>query len=199
MGAVIGAVAGGIIAYNAAKESGKEGDDLYAAMWGGVGKGAVIGAVGGTLIAATGGAMAGASGVAAGSTAGYAIVTGTATVAAKATEIATLQARKSMNDGDSGWQIADDCLDSLFNNGGKMLDSLSLKAGVTSAFYAPNLLSCNKNSVDVVSYLTATNNKTVKSYAFALVTTCVAWEFAAYAFFCDDPVLQANERGYVLQ
>lgn len=115
-GAVIGGAIGGTVAYNSAKSSGLEGSDLFWATAGGVGKGTLIGGVAGGLVGATGGVVAayGATSVA-----GTAMITATATITAKATEVTALQAKKSTNDGDNGWQIANDCIDSVFSNGGK--------------------------------------------------------------------------------
>lgn len=64
----------------------------------------------GGLVGATGGVVA-AYGVT--SVAGTAMITGTATITAKTTEVTALQAKKSANDGDNGWQIANDCIDSI--------------------------------------------------------------------------------------
>lgn len=63
------------------------------------------------------------------------MITATATITAKATEVTVLQAKKSTNDGDNGWQIANDCIDSIFSNGGKIISPALTKAGTTSATY----------------------------------------------------------------
>ena len=131
-GAVIGGAIGGTVAYNSAKSSGLEGSDLFWATVGGVGKGALIGGVAGGLVGATGGVVAayGATSVA-----GTAMITATATITAKATEVTALQTKKSTNDGDNGWQIANDCIDSVFSNGGKIISPALTKAGTTIATY----------------------------------------------------------------
>ena len=109
-GAVVGGFIGGTVAYNSAKSSGLEGSDLFWATASGVGKEALVGGVAGGLVGATGGVVA-AYGVT--SVAGTTMITGTATITAKTTEVTALQAKKSANDGDNGWQIANDCIDSV--------------------------------------------------------------------------------------
>lgn len=91
-GAVIGGAVGGTVSYNAAKSSGKTGSDLFWATAGGVGKGAVVGGVAGGLIGATGGVVAAYG---AGSVAGTAMLTGTATIGLRATEVTALQIKKA--------------------------------------------------------------------------------------------------------
>ncbi len=91
-GAVIGGAIGGTVAYNYAKSSGLECSDLLLTTAEGVGKGALIGgAAGGLVVGATGGVVAayGASSVA-----GTAMITSTATIAAKAYEVSALQEKK---------------------------------------------------------------------------------------------------------
>ena len=100
VGAIIGGTVGGTIAYNSAKSSGLEGADLFWETVSGVATGAVIGGVAGGFIGATGGAVA-AYGV--GSVAGTAMITCTATMAASAIEVTTLQAKKSGSEGKNNW------------------------------------------------------------------------------------------------
>ena len=192
VGAVIGGAIGGTIAYNSAKSSGLEGSDLFWATAGGVGKGALIGGVAGGLVGATGGVVAayGATSIA-----GTAMITATATITAKATEVTVLQAKKSRNDGDNGWQIANDCIDSVFSNGGKIISPALTKAGTTSATYvATNLIKHRAASLGVNTFLHSTGGK-VLPYGSALL----AWGYTGYAIFCSDPIAVANQRGYGLR
>ena len=191
-GAVIGGAIGGTIAYNSAKSSGLEGSDLFWATAGGVGKGALIGGVAGGLVGATGGVVAayGATSVA-----GTAMITATATITAKATEVTALQAKKSTNDGNNGWQIANDCIDSVFSNGGKIISPALTKAGSTTATYvATDLIKHKVVPLGVDTFLRSTGGK-VSPYGSALL----AWGHTGYAIFCSDPIAVANQRGYGLR
>ena len=191
-GAVIGGAIGGTVAYNSAKSSGLEGSDLFWATAGGVGKGALIGGVAGGLVGATGGVVAayGATSVA-----GTAMITATATITAKATEVTALQAKKSTNDGDNGWQIANDCIDSIFGNGGKIISPALTKAGTTSATYvATDLIKHKVVPLGFNTFLHSTGGK-VLPYGFA----AYAWGHTAYSIFCTDPIARANQRGYSLR
>ena len=136
-GAVVGGFIGGTVAYNSAKSSGLEGSDLFWATASGVGKEALVGGVAGGLVGATGGIVA-AYGVT--SVAGTAMITGTATITAKTTEVTALQAKKSANDGDNGWQIANDCIDSVFGNSRKTIFIALTKASTTGRHYLLNVL-----------------------------------------------------------
>ena len=191
-GAVIGGAIGGTVAYNSAKSSGLEGSDLFWATAGGVGKGALIGGVAGGLVGATGGVVAayGATSVA-----GTAMITVTATITAKAIEVTALQARKSTNDGDNGWQIANDCIDSVFSNGGKIISPALTKAGTTSATYvATDLIKHKVVPLGFNTFLHSTGGKALP-YGSALL----AWGYTGYAIFCSDPIAVANQRGYGLR
>ena len=125
VGAVVGGAIGGTAAYNSAKSSGAEGSDLFWATARGVGKGAVIGGAVGGLAGATYGVVT-TYGIA--SVAGTAMVTTSATTAAKTVEVVALQTRKSYSDGDRGWQVVNDCVDSVFDNGLKVGSSTGTKA-----------------------------------------------------------------------
>ena len=191
-GAVIGGAIGGTVAYNSAKSSGLEGSDLFWATAGGVGKGALIGGVAEGLVGATGGVVAayGATSVA-----GTAMITATATITAKATEVTALQAKKSTKDGDNGWQIANDCIDSIFGNGGKIISPALTKAGTTSATYvATDLIKHKVVPLGFNTFLHSTGGK-VLPYGFA----AYAWGHTAYSIFCTDPISRANQRGYGLR
>ena len=113
-GAVIGGTIGGVTSYESAKSSGVEGTDLFLETVAGVGKGAAIGSVAGGLIGATGGVIA-TYGISA--TASTALITATSS-----TEVAVLQSKKSILDGDNWWQAADDCVDSIFTMLSKLQD-----------------------------------------------------------------------------
>lgn len=190
-GAAIGGAIGGTVAYNSAKSSGLGGTDLLCATASGVGKGALMGGVAAGLVGATGGFVA-AYGAA--SVAGTAMITATATITAKAAEVVALQATKSVNDGDNGWQIANDCISSIFSNGGKIISPALTKAGTTSATYVATDLTKHKVvSHGFNTFLHSTGGK-VFPYAFA----AYAWGNTAYSIVCADPIARANQRGYSL-
>lgn len=94
IGGVVGGSIGGVAAYNSAKEAGVDGSNLFWATVSGIGKGALIGGATGSLVALTGGAIAeyGLTSIAATS-----MITTTATITAKATEVTILQAKNSIN------------------------------------------------------------------------------------------------------
>ena len=191
-GSVIGGSIGGVIAYNSAKSSGLEGSDLFWATASGVGKGAVIGGVAGGLVGATGGVIATYGST---SVAGTAMITATATITAKATEVTALQAKKSINDGDNGWQIANDCIDSVFSNGGKIISPALTKAGTTSATYvATDLIKHKVVPLGFNTFLQSTGGKLLP-----YVSALLAWGCTGYAIFCSDPIAVANQRGYRLR
>lgn len=187
-GTVIGGIIGGTVAYNSAKSSGLEGSDLFWATANGVGKGALIGGAAGGLVGATGGVIAtyGATSIA-----GTAMISTTATITARAAEVTALQTKKSTNDGDNGWQIANDCIDSVFVNGGQIISPAGTKAITTSATYiATDLIKHKVVPLGFNSFLSSPGSK-VLPYLGSLL----AWGYAGYAVFCNDPVAVANQRG----
>lgn len=190
-GAVIGGTVGGTVAYNAAKSSGSEGTDLLLATALGVGRGAVVGGVAGGLIGATGGIVATYG---AGSIAGTAAISGTATITAVTTEVASLQVKKSVNDGKNNWQIANDCFTSVFSNGCKAASSAFTKAASTTGLYLLEDISKHK----VVSL--AANDFLGRGGGKALPYILVgcAWYNTAVSICSSDAVSRANERGYTL-
>ena len=190
-GAVIGGTVGGVVAYNSAKSSGAEGADLFWETVQGVGMGAIVGGVAGGFIGATGGVVAayGASSVA-----GTAMITCSLTMAAKATEVAGLQAKHSLDSGKNNWQVANDCMASIFNNGGKIILPSATKSAGTSAMYL--LTDVAKHKVvplSVNSYLKSAGGK-VLPYAL----TALAWADTVISLLDNDPIARAAQRGYAL-
>ena len=192
-GAVVGGAIGGIVAYNSAKETGKTGSDLFWATAGGVGKGAVMGGVGGGLIGVTAGVVAVYG---AGSVAGTAMISGTLTVSARATEVTALQIKKSTSEGKSGWQTANNCVDSVFNNGGKIVGFTPVtKAGGISSKYIYTDLSKHKVvPLKFNTFLKSTSRKSLP-YGFAIYN----WGHTTYSILSNDPMLRALQRGYALR
>ena len=160
----------------------------------GIGKGALIGGIAGGLIGATGGAIA-TYGV--GSVAATAMITGTATIMAKATEVASLQSRSSIMAGKNGWQIANDSIDSIFSNGMNIIFPALSKAGTTGLSYVYS---------DFTKYkvLPITPNKFFKSKSvggriLSYGMAAYAWIETIYSMICNDPISRADSRGYTLK
>ena len=192
VGAVSGAAIGGTAAYNSAKASGLKGKDLLCATLSGIGKGALVGTVAGGLVGATGGVVAvyGATSVA-----GTAMLTATATMGAKAVEVVSLQAKKSSNEGDGGWQIVNDSIDSLVDNGAKVLSPAATKTVTTSSKYAAgNLVKHTVVPRTVKQYLEGTGRR-----VFPYLLVGYAWAHTTSSIFCEDPISRANYWGYRLR
>ncbi len=204
-GAVIGGTVGGVSSYKSAKEEGKTGSDLFWSTAAGVGKGAVVGGVGGGLIGATAG-IVGTFG--AGSIAGTAAISGSITTASKATEVGILQYKKSKNEGKSGSQITRNIVDSLFNNGVKIAGfSVASKSGLTVGKYAYGKFDryvfskaysgSNRRMPPFKRYL----EKPVSSFGKVMSYGAAAYNIAntAYSAFSKDPEERASRRGYTLK
>jgi len=194
-GAAIGGAIGGTVAYNSAKSSGSEGSELFWKTMKGIGEGATVGGIAGGIFGLTGGVIS-AQAYGATSIAGTALITGTLTIAARATEVGALQYKKSAEDGKDFWQIANDCIDSVFSNGGKIIISPALmKAGTTSAIYvATDIMKHKVVPLGFNDFLKSTGGK-VWPYVFAV---CALGD-TAYSMFCTDPIARANQRGYGLR
>lgn len=148
----------------------------------------------GGLVGATGAVVApGAYGAT--SIAGTAMITTIATIAAKATEVTALQEKKSTNDGDNGWQIANDCINSVFSNGGKIISPALTKAGTTSVTYvATDLIKHKVVPLGFDAFLHSPGGKLLP-----YVSAVCAWGYTVYSIICTDPIAIANQRGYVLR
>ena len=196
---------GGVSSYKSAKEEGKTGSDLFWSTAAGVGKGAVVGGVGGGLIGATGGIVATFG---AGSIAGTAAISGAITTASKATEVGILQYKKSKNEGKSSSQITRNVVESLFNNGVSIAGfSVASKTGLTTAKYAYGKFdryvfskaynASNRRMPPFGKYLqkpVSTFGKTL-SYTFAACNVVNT----VYSAFSKDPEKRAIRRGYTLK
>lgn len=189
----------------ASEEEGKTGSDLFWSTAAGVGKGAVVGGVGGGLIGATGGIVATFG---AGSIAGTAAISGAITTASKATEVGILQYKKSKNEGKSSSQITRNVVESLFNNGVSIAGfSVASKTGLTTAKYAYGKFdryvfskaykASNRRMPPFGKYLqkpVSTFGKTL-SYTFAACNVVNT----VYSAFSKDPEKRAIRRGYTLK
>ena len=92
---------------------------------------------------------------------------------------------------DSTWESIDDCIDALFNNGGKVLLPFETKPITTLVGYLPKM---KANQYSLKKYMSS-QSKGEMSYAFAISEVGELFK----AVFCPDPLYQANERGYKLQ
>ena len=133
----------------------------------------------------------------AGSVAGVAMITTTATLAAKTTEVVVLQVKKGQAEGKNSSQVAKDAVESIYDNGSKII-------GMTPFTKASGIaVNHSLNAVVEKGFGgTQTLNATLKStggkvipYAFA----AIAWTHTIISVASDDPVARANARGYVLR
>lgn len=165
---------------------------MFWATAGGIGKGALIGGVADGLVGATGGTVLACG---AGSVAATAMITGTATITAKATETTVLQAKKSKSDGKSGWQIANDCLESISINSDKILLPVATKTLTTGGKYIFTDLTNHKVvPLEFNKYLKSPSGKVIL-YSFA----AYAWIQTVDTILDNDPIARAKERGYTLK
>ena len=133
----------------------------------------------------------------AGSVAGVAMITTTATLAARATEVAVLQNKKGRLEGKSGSQIAKDTMESIYDNGAKII-------GLTPIIKSAGIAGNHAINVAVEKGFggTQTLRDTLKSTGgkiFAYAMVAIAWTNTINSAFSNDPVSRANERGYILK
>ena len=190
-GAIIGGAIGGTVAYNSAKSSGLEGSDLFWATASGVGKGALIGSALGSLAGATGGVLATYE---LGSIAATAMITATANITARAFEVTALQTKKSLNDGDNGWQVANDCISALFSNGLNIMSPALTKTGATIGTYL--FVDITKHRVIPLGFKSFLESTGGKALGYGLAA--LAWADAINSMKSADPIARAEKRGYVL-
>ena len=132
-----------------------------------------------------------------GTVAGVAMITTTATLAARTTEVAFLQAKKGKLDGKSGSQIVKDTVESIYDNGSKIV-------GLTPATKTAGIAVKHnvEASVKKIFGETQTLNGTLKSpsgKAISFFFVAIAWAQTIISAVSDDPVTRANERGYALK
>ena len=189
IGIFVGGTIGGTIAYNSAKSSGAEGTDLLWDTVEGAGKGAIIGGFIGGFLGAAGGAYA-ATGIL--STATSVTLSAAITTTAKTAELSILQIEKSIADGDTGWQIANDCLDALFINSNGLLFGGSMK----------NAYTMGQNVVIHKVHKTSIDNLLLQGNHFNILTSSISIIYTldnvSVSVRCKDPVARANQRSYRL-
>ena len=191
VGVAVGATIGGVYAYNAAKESGAEGEELAWKTFEGILKGALIGGIAGAFVGATAGAIA-TYGI--GSTISTAMLSNTITTTARAFEVGALQMRKSLNDGDSWWQAGADCVDSLLINGVSIVKSTGIKAGTTLGSYIIKNIFHKLEYVRPTKYMEQPGNGMLAYFLAGMYVI-----ETIYSALSPDPELRAIQRGYVLK
>jgi len=126
------------------------------------------------------------------SVAGVAAISATATIAAKATEVAVLQGRQSENDGKSGGQIAGDIVNSVANNGGRIIEYTPLiKVGTTVGMFGMknSIVSVGGHYAGFVDFL-GSKSIGVVVYSFAALN----WYNTLVSIFSDDSAERAKNR-----
>ena len=120
------------------------------------------------------------------------MITGTATIAARATEVSILQYKKSTENGKSGWQVANDILSSNYNNMLSILSPSGMKTVTTINGYIGYY---KMFPVCFGEYARTTVGQFIP-YA------CVAWAwyktYQSSTYSGDDIDQWAYERGYSL-
>ena len=195
IGGVIGGTAGGVVAYNAAASSGIEGEKLVKETLAGVGKGAIIGGILGGLLGGTTGVAMASSGFLTNATA--TVATYSLSVITSSAEVSILQGKYSKSNGRNNWQIASDCMNSIFSNGWKIagMPSLSKTAMTAGKFVVENIWKHKVIPLTWSEYMleTSTFRKLyVTSFAMSAITIGIAMSPI-------NPIKYAEIRGYHLQ
>ena len=151
------------------------------------------------------------------------VVSSAITIAAKATEVAVLQGKKSASEGKDTGQVATDIIESVFDNG---VGTVAKTAVTKTAGYATGFYSQSSSFQDVMMLqkMDSYNLKTLAGAAtheianrFTDLNYCVSAKAStgsmliSYGFaglnvvntvisiFADDPVQRATSRGYTLE
>ena len=133
----------------------------------------------------------------AGSIAGVAMITATLTLAAKATEVTVLQVKKGKTEGKSGNQIAKDTIESIYDNGSKIvgLTPVTKSAGIALNHSLFAIIEKDFGGKQTLG----TTLKSPGGKLFPYTMAAIAWVNTINSIFSDDPVARANNRGYVLK
>ena len=133
----------------------------------------------------------------AGSVAGVAMISATATLAARTTEVVALQVKKGKQEGKSTSQIVKDSFESVYDNGKRIVGFTPATKGASITFNHLMSKSVSKifdETVTIRQTLKSTGGKVIP-YAFA----ALAWVRTGVSIFSDDPVKRASQRGYTLK
>ena len=133
----------------------------------------------------------------AGSIAGVAMITTTATLAAKTLEVAALQVKKGKSEEKNDSEIARDTIESIYDNGLQIVDLTPITKSVGVAFNHTVNVGVAKifgETQPLIKTLRSTGGKAM-SYVFV----AMAWTNTIVSIFSNDPVERASDRGYVLK
>ena len=137
----------------------------------------------------------------AGSVAGVAMISAAVAITAKTAEVAVLQGKKSSSEGKSAGEVATDIIESVYDNGDRIL--LGTTAGKAAGIAATNgLYNQIDRAVDSgMGYFKSlpTTLGSEGGKAMAIVGAAINVGNTIYAAICDDPIKRAEERGYTLK
>ena len=133
----------------------------------------------------------------AGSVAGVAMITASATIAAKATEVTVLQVKKGKEEGKSTGQIAKNCVEALYDNGSKIIGITPVTKSLGVA--VNHILNVKVAKIFGESHKLSTTLKSTGGKAMPYVWVAVAWIRTGVSAFSKNPTERAKARGYVLK
>ena len=193
VGVVVGGTYGGVSAYNAAKESGETGSDLFWSTAAGVGKGAFVGGVlfGVGGVSATAYAAFGANSIAFLTSA-----SSTVTIYARAAEVAVLQERKSTLEGLSYWQKSNNVMNAWYDNVPQIALGNTASKGIKTIFdfEKEKRLGQDAFSISFDGYLRSSKLSLFSNY----ITPIYNIGNVIVSYCCPNPTKRARDRGYTL-
>ncbi len=159
-----------------------------------VAKAVTVVAIGVAVVAATAVAL---STFGVGSIASIAMVTATATLAARTFEVAALQVKKGMEEGKESDQIAKDTVEAIYDNGLKIigLTPITKSAGIMFRHSLESIVEKGFGGTQTLNAALQSTGGRIIPYFFVGVAVL----HTTISVFSDDPVERANERGYVLK
>ena len=124
------------------------------------------------------------------------MISATATLAARTTEVAVLQVKKGKLEGKNNTEIAKDTMESICYNGDKIIRytpaTKTVGIGIKHYLYA------NVESIFGGHQALSTTLKMPSGKIVPYVFVAMAWGHTAISAFNEDPLARAEERGYVL-
>ena len=131
-----------------------------------------------------------------GSIAGVAMVSATATLAVKSAEVATLQTKKGISEGKNATQLAKDAVESIYNNGLRIIGLLPVTK--TAGIAANSALDYMIDTSIGIDYSFASTLKSAGGKALAYGMVAYNAVQAVKSARSSNPVDRASERGYTL-
>ena len=133
----------------------------------------------------------------AGSMAGVAAITATATFAARATEVAVLQVRKSSAEGLDTKKIATNIAEAIYDNGTRVIGiTPGTKMASIGIHYGLNV------QIEEIFGGKASFSETLKSSGGKVIPygfVAYNWVHVLYSLFCKNPTVRAKKRRYNLK